>query len=126
MSSIVLSNCSTELAAQGKGESMKRQISSRALVAIVGMILGGCFMYSPPPQKMSGTLHSVRPAGGGPPTGWVLSMGPAGMGGASMDLDVSKVKAQAEALDGKEVQVTAEMKPNSQTLVVQSIGVISQ
>jgi hypothetical protein len=51
-------------------------------------------------------------------------MGPAGMSGASMDLDVSAVKSQAEALDGKEVQVTAQMKPNSQTWT--SIGQISQ
>jgi hypothetical protein len=81
-----------------------------------------------PAHKFNGTLHSVRPAGGGAPTGWVLNMGMAGMPGASMDLDVSKVKSEVEALDGKTVQVTAVPKQSNsgQVLEVESIGVISQ
>jgi hypothetical protein len=106
---------------------MSRQWFRGALAVVVSVVLAGCMaFYKPPEQKMSGVLHSVKPAGGGPPTGWVLTMGPSGMSGASMDLDVSEVKSQVEALHGKEVQVTAQMKPNSSTWVVKSIGVISQ
>jgi hypothetical protein len=73
---------------------------------------------------MSRSLHSVRPVGGGEPTGWVLSIGPEGFGGAGMPLDVSKVKDLAMALDGK--QVTVEVRSTSRgKFKVESFGVMS-
>jgi hypothetical protein len=84
--------------------------------AIAFVIGSGCFMPNPvPSQTLTGTLHSVRPVGGGEPSGWVLNMGEGsgmmGNSGMGMNLDVSKVKKQAMELDGK--QVTVVVRPGS-------------
>ena len=93
-------------------------------------ILSGCIpgMTTAPTQTLTGTLHSVRPVGGGEPTGWVLNMGEGagttmGRGGMGMNLDVSKVKKQAMELDGK--QVTAMVRMTGGTYEVESFGELS-
>ena len=110
---------------------MARSTFRAALAVVVGVLMTACSMMMPPqpPVQLSGTLRSVRPAGGGKPTGWVLSMGEMmGMQGQAQALDVSKVQAQAEALEGKQVMVKAVPTNNSsgQTFVVQEIGEISR
>lgn len=110
---------------------MKRSIWRFALAAALGAVMTACSLIQPPqpPVQLSGTLRSVRPAGGGKPTGWVLSMGEMmGMQGQAQALDVSKVQAQAEALEGKQVMVKAVPTNSSsgQTFVVQEIGEISR
>jgi hypothetical protein len=85
----------------------------RFSIAMVAVVLGGCSMIQrpQPAHKFSETLHSVRPADGEPPSGWILTMGMAGMQAPPMDLDVSAVKSQVQAPDGKNVQVMAENQP---------------
>ena len=105
---------------------MPRGIALSMLSLILVFVVSGCQFLQPPQptQTMSGTLHSVRPVGGGDPTGWVLSMGSGGFEAGSMALDVSKVKEQAMALDGK--QVTIEMRPgNDGKMHVESFGILS-
>ena len=95
--------------------------------AMIVLLLSGCMMMQPemPTQSMSGTLRSVKSTSG-QVTGWILQMGPAGMSSHSMALDVSKVKDQVMALDGKEVMVTLKQKYGSSTMVVETIGTVSQ
>jgi hypothetical protein len=90
------------------------------------IFIGGCMFMQPqqPEQTFSGTLHSVRPVNGGDPTGWVLSTGPEGFGGGSMALEVSRVKSQAVALDGKQVTVQGRMSQGAKLDVI-SFGVLS-
>lgn len=93
--------------------------------AIALAFLSGCFagMMGGPTQTFTGTLHSVRPIGGGEPTGWVLTMGPEGMGGGGMAVDVSKVRKQAMELDGQ--QVSAQVQMAGGVWKVQSFGIMS-
>src|SRR5687768_2718776 len=58
------------------------------------------------PQSFTGTLRGGIVAGGGETTGWVLE-GDGAVGG--LDVDVSKVRKQAEKFDGKRVQVRGRM-----------------
>lgn len=64
---------------------------------------------TPPSTQMTtltGTLRGGMMAIGGETTGWTL-VGDGATGG--IDLDVSKVQAQAKRLDGKRVNVTGRM-----------------
>jgi hypothetical protein len=100
----------------------------RRFPALVLLLLGGCMMMQPqmPDQTFNGTLRSVKNTSG-QVTGWVLQMGDAGMGAShSLPLDVSEVKDQVMQLEGKEVVVTCQMKQGSSTMVVKSIGTVSQ
>jgi len=82
-----------------------------------------------PSQQLQGTLRSVRDPSTNQITSWTLMMGMGGgmTGGMGMPLDVSKVKAQAEQLDGKQVVVTAKQDMSGHnTWIVEKIGVVSQ
>ena len=111
----------------------RHSLAARVTVVAGLLALCGCSMMPggnpmSPSQTLTGTLHSVRPVGGGEPTGWILNMGEGsaamGRGGMGMPVDVSKVKQQAMELDGKLVTAVVRSGSNG-TYEVESFGQLS-
>jgi len=103
-----------------------RPATSRILIALFGLLaITGC--AQPPTQQLTGTLRGTPSIDGGAPTTWVLTMGGEGSG-YSMPLDVSAVRAQADALNGKTVTITAQnnMGGSQQTWIVKKINAAGQ
>ena len=101
--------------------SRPRLLALTAALGVVIVVVVGCTRRSsmrvggssdplaPPstqPQALTGTLRGGMMGIGGETTGWMLA-GDGATGG--IELDVSRVKAQAEKLDGQRVAVSGMM-----------------